>query len=474
MKNKWLICMTCLLLVSVMLFGSCKKPEETPTNDQQQQNSSSLQNLVPTVDMDREFVVLSDLGEMITYHDYTGDPIVDEEVKRTLYIEERFNVTMKTDWVQTVGQGVITLQQSEMAGGGDYDLMYPHPNEGVELLLTGQLLTDMGELQYLNLDREWYNQSQVKNYEANGKLYLVTSDISLPGQGLGSMICNLDLYRSMGFEEDLYAIFEAGEWTIDKLIRFVKESNTYSEGSANRTYGLSYQANSTTGMMFAMGQKVLQKNDDGLFEIALGGDNTERLVTMADKLSELLYETDGNVIMGETNVAGFPTSQHWLTFTGGRALFNNMDIGILYHNLRNLSFEICYLPLPKLYASDSHTASCGGGFFAIPKQAKNLEESSIIFESMSIYSYEHIRPTFFNTILQGRLSKNEKDYAMLEYIHSIKTFDFGFTLDMVNKIAQNALYKLVIDTNGEPNVTGYLRGQSGYFADLVEKANSIQ
>lgn len=474
MKNKWLICMTCLLLASVMFLGSCKKDEEPSEPEQTQQGSNELQDLVPTVDMDRDFVVLSDLGEMLTYHDYTGDPIVDEEVKRTLYIEERFNVTMKTTWVQTAGQGVVTLQQSEMAGGGDYDLMYPHPNEGIELLLTAQLLTDLGDLQYLNLDKAWYNQSQVKNYEANGKLYLVTSDISLPGQGLGSMICNLDLYRSMGFEEDLYEVFENGEWTIDKLIEYVKESNTYSEGTTNRTYGLTYQANNTTGMMAAMGQNILQKNSDGQFEIALGGKNTERLVTMANKLSELLYKTDGNVFIGESYVAGFPTSQHWLNFTSGNALFTNMDIGILYHNLRNLSFEICYLPLPKLYATDDYTALCGGGFFAIPRQAKNLEESSIIFESMSIYSYEHIRPTFFNTILQGRLSKNEKDYEMLNYIHSIKTFDFGFTFDMVNKIAQNVLYKLVIDTQGQPNVTGYLRGQSGYFAELVEKANSIQ
>lgn len=476
-KRKWLAAGVCLLLAQTMLFGACgKKPAEVdPPVSGSEAGSDELQELVPTRDMgDRDFVILSDIGDMMSFHDYTGVPVMDEEVNRTLYIEDRFHVVCKTTKAPTAGQAATMLQQSELAGGGDYDLVYPHPTEGAELILTAALLTDLTQLSYLNLEREWYNQSQVREYVANGKLYLATSDISVPGQGLNCLLFNRQLWAGYGFEEDLYQTVKDGNWTIEHLTELVRQTGSATEdGSDGRIWGLSYRANITASVMYALGGTILKKDGTGTFELAF---DTKRLTDMSEKLSTLLYNT-GNVTMGESDNAGFPTSEYWLTFSGGRALFFTMDIGQLYNYLSELSFDVGYLPLPKLYETDSYQVNCASGFFGIPAHAPSLEESAIIFESLSIYSYEHLKPVFFNSILLGRLSEKPDDYDMLNYLHSIKIFDFGFTFDATNRIASNILYNVVItgkQNNASRAISAYLRGQKGYFDKLLESANSVE
>lgn len=84
---------------------------------------------------------------------------------------------------------------------------------------------------------------------------------------------------------------------------------------------------------------------------------------------------------------------------------------------------------------------------------------------------------FFNSILLGRLSEKPDDYDMLNYLHSIKIFDFGFTFDATNRIASNILYNVVItgkQNNASRAISAYLRGQKGYFDKLLESANSVE
>ena len=96
----------------------------------------------------------------------------------------------------------------------------------------------------------------------------------------------------------------------------------------------------------------------------------------------------------------------------------------------------------------------------------------MVLESLSIYSYEYMRPEFFNTILLGRLSENQNDYEMLEYLHNNKFYDFGVTFDETG-VAKNLLYRVLFSYNDVRAVTTYMRGHAGELQEVVDSANAL-
>jgi hypothetical protein len=272
----------------------------------------------------------------------------------------------------------------------------------------------------------------------------------------------------------MYGLVAEGGWTIDKLISLVKEASSSNIGGDpnTATYSMGYWQNVTYCMMYAMGENILVKNTDGEFERGL---NVDRLTTIAEKLNELVFGEPNAVVVSSTGNAGFADSEMWKAFSSGRALFFTMDIGSINFHLRNLEFDVKYLPLPKLYATDDHRSICASGFCGIPNIAYDAEESGMIFTSMAIYGHEHVKPALFENILFGRLSKDPADYEMLNYLHSTKFYEFGYTFDETNA-CRNLMLDIVFNPTGmvgSKAVSAYLRGHNAAILDIVEKANSL-
>ena len=466
-----------LLFVLALGFCACKSEDQPPDTTQpslsEETGAEVLQDLLPTIDMgNREFVMITEptWNEYNYFYadEYNGDPINDTAYRRTMYVENRFQFVMKYTELAGVLQA---LRNSDMAGGGDYDLVYPHPNDGTAALLTEGLLANLRELPNLHLEREWYSQQQVTDYEVNGNLMLVVSDYSIIGQGIAGLLCNADRYAALGYTDDLYDVVYSGEWTIERMTEIVKDTASVNEGAGDKIdYGLVFRSNSACNIFsHALGENILVRNADGEFEL---GFTASSMTAVAEALYELLYETNGNVLFGEGTDAMFPTSEMWTTYRQGSSLFITYDFGVFTRYLRELEFEVCYLPYPTLEGGADYRVVCGSGFFAIPAKAENTEESAVVLESLSIYSYEYMRPESFNTILLGRLSENQNDYEMLEYLHNNKFYDFGVTFDETG-VAKNLLYRVLFSYNDVRAVTTYMRGHAGELQEVVDSANAL-
>lgn len=468
MKQR-LITLLCLVLVASAFLTACNKTEGgEQTANTTAQAQGTYQDQVPAKDIDRDITILTDFAPSMDIHEPSGDPMWDTEVDMYLLAEQKYNVSIRYQ-APASGRAFATLEMLRNSDAHEFDLLYsPHPTYGIYSLITNGTMVDLQTVESMNLDGEWYNQSQVENHTSNGKLFLCVPDFTIEGQGLGSFVYNTAYYSALGFQEDLYQVAKDGNWTIEKLLTIVQQASSGSDG-ANQTYALCFWKSFVEGFR---SNNILVKNQDDQYELGL---NANDLSSAIDQVMVLLSE-DG-VLINESYNAGFKDTEIWKVFSAGRGLFLTAEVGQtdVSQYLRTLDFDINYLPVPKADANDDYHAGTASGFCGIPTIAYDKEESGLLLECMAVYGYEKLKPTFFNKILEGRLSKQAEDFEMLDFLHSIKTFDFGFTFDDGDKL-RTMMNKIIFSEaglGGKQAISAYLKANETYIQTLVDKANRI-
>lgn len=477
MKNKKkLFALVCVFLAVIMLLTACgeKKPGNNETSGNNEiptvAPEDPLVTLLPDVKYNSEFVILTAGWEGLIASEEDGDPITSAVMERTMYMEERFGLSFS---LITTGS-VTTVQNSHMSGGGEFDLLWPHPTSGIVELMTSGVLANLHEMKYQHLDQSWWNQSQVENYTTNGKLYVGVNDLTITGQSLLGLIYNRDKYKTYDFKDDLHDVAMNRDFTVEYLKTLLMNCQNDLDGEGegdNAEYGFLFQPESSRRWLWALGERILTKNSEGVFEVALQKD---AVTNMCSALYGLLYESGDVLVQGTGGNAAFPSSNFWMTFESGRALISTFNIGSLYYLLRDLNFDIGYLPLPMLDdRQEDYLVVEASGLMAIPALPRSLDMSSEIFEALAIHSHRHLRPAFFDVILMGRLSENPDDYEMLDFLHSSKFYDVGFTLDESGDVL-GLIQEIVINRKSPDSAAIYLQAKKNLINGLADLANTIK
>lgn len=464
-----------VLMLSGVLAGCKKENESVDTQGSQNVTTEDTADIVSEYPVHPEweksdFHFLTDSGYNADRHfiekEYNGDPIVEQSVLRTMYVEENYNINM----VLHEDSQLVNLVRNDLASGSaSYDMIFPHPTAGITtLMIEGCLANILDYSSVLSLDREWYNKSQIENYTINNKLYLVASDYTILGQGFTGIVYNKEIFNSNRFDMNIYELVDNGEWTYDKMLTLLKPFDSVGEDTENKTYGLALHEGYLYTWSFAFGETILVRNSDGEYEI---GFNNTRLTGIAEKIYDLCWSNNA-VIRGTATNATFPDSVMFETFKNGKSLMITFDIGGLYNLLRNLEFNIGILPTPKWDTNqEDYRVMCASGFLAIPSGAKDGEKSAVILEILSRISYRDMLPAYFENILLGRLSHSADDYRMLELMHSKKYYDLGVTLDE-DSVVRYILSNVVVTAQSK-NIPGYIRQKQNSFDKLVDLANSL-
>ena len=384
LKISLMLFLAFLMLVSGVACGSETQIESDEQESQQQKDENNPLSLVPDVDMNRDVVILSGgacadwiLGE-------TGEPMSDAKYKRTLALEEKFNVSVVL--AGKVDSDVKpALEKSIMSGAETYDLVQPHPHTALASMMAEGYFANLMEIEAMNLGAEWYNQSQIENYTfGNNKLYNAVTDITIDGQNFYGIVYNRGMMSDYEFESDIKSLVDSGKWTMETLNEMVKLTEVGGEVGDNGTYGFLFNTAGLWRWMYALDETILVRNQDGSFE---QGYTRDKMIGIANALWDLMYSHGETVMVEWCLNAGLPTSDHYRAFSGGRGLMMAWDIGAQYPLLRNMDFEIGYAPLPKYDESQKdYMVFCASGIIGIPSNAKNLEESGLIYEYLAIHS----------------------------------------------------------------------------------------
>ncbi len=464
-----------ILLLALCLFTASCGSGDTQTSDETTLDTET------TSDSDDEYKLNLPSknydGYTVTYltiNDYcnryklniaeeNGDYLNDAAYKRDTAVSELLGVKFSAHEVPDEGQRTTSYLSADiMADDNTYDFVVPHPTAGLVDSITSGLLYDWNELEYVDFSKPWWNTAMQDSLSINGKVLFASGDIVITNQGTAGFVFNKDYIKNYGISTDLYQLVYDGKWTIDQLNSIIKDVsqdlNGDTEMNENDQYGLLLPPG-TTGILFGGMGHITKVTDDGYY--ALDMDN-EKMYNLVDKLYGLVNSGDTYVSQGYS-YATFADSQFYDILSSGHSFIAQYDIGGLHTYLRELDFDFGLLPMVKLEEEQDYHHAVAAGLICIPSNTKDPERTGIIAEALAYYSYQYLRPAFFDVVLKNKSLQDEDSYNALTIIHETKVFDFAYNFDSTGK-SYNALTEVVINKDS----TDF----SSYYASIKDSINT--
>lgn len=433
-----------LLLILTMLLASCGN--STTVDDSTESTGDTT-----AIDETTETKLTADLPDVryddttITYltadpyvdhfrliTELTGEALNDAAFNRNLAVSDRLGVEF--DAVQVdVGNVMSTLQNAIAAGDTTYDYVFPHATVGVPGMVSSGLLYNVYDLPTIDLTKPWWNSSMTDALSVGDTAYYLSGDIVMTWQGMGAILFNKDYVINYNIEEDLYQLVRDDKWTYDKMLTLIDGVGMDLDGDGKMTnadqFGLLSNKNTGYGTTIACGQPFTTRDNNGYPVIAL---NTERMVSIVEMYYNLVNSPD--TWMDEYSSATYATSVYRDILIEGRAFLTNLDIGGLYSYLREIEFDFGIIPLPKFDEDQqNYQTFCGAGLIGVPVNTPDVDMAGTVLEALAYYSYEFVRPAFFDVVLENKAVRDADSYEMITLMHENKTWDFGFNFDTTGK-----------------------------------------
>ena len=174
----------------------------------------------------------------------TGEVVNDAVYNRNHKVSERFGVNF-TQIKSSDNDAYTDGTKAILAGEDAYDMILPHGQGAFHTYAYPGLLLDYNtDLTYVDLDKPWWDQDARKSFELNGKLFVMTGDISyLSLAETECMLFNKKLFDDLG-EEYPYELVKSGKWTFDEFKRLAEAGTKDLNGDGEQKpeddqYGLS-------------------------------------------------------------------------------------------------------------------------------------------------------------------------------------------------------------------------------------------
>ncbi|MBQ8817554.1 MAG: hypothetical protein IJZ83_03185 [Clostridia bacterium] len=441
--KKLLILLLALLMLLTPLT-SCKKDEETDDGSVSTSGDGGAmtESVLPDMDYGGRTVTLLGLtgNTMIAGTDDDAQLISESLAKRTAYVQDRYNVVMELAAVPD-GQDYSALSNSYLSGLRSYDIVAPHPTKFIAAMMTSGMMQDLKDVDYIDTSKPWWNQSQVKNFTVNGKLFFGVSDFNLNKRGMSVTLINRTLYDNMQLEKDLYDVIFDGEWTVEYMQQLALAS--YDDSLAEPKYGYAINTNGIYGFYFSCGGTLLQPDNEGEYYFKYDVDKTQSIV-------EAVYDlVNGPQTLQEAYYnSGFATSKTWTSFKAERIMMMGFDLGSFATLLKDVTFETAFAPSAKLNAEDDYRIICGSGFVGIPNDATDISCSALITEAYSEHSYYNFKEDYLDNYMAYRVSADDNDRKVLEIILDNTFYDMGMTFADSGRsaaLANKLLYTVIVE-----------------------------
>ena len=418
-----------------------------------------------------EFTILNpeNFWDMYTYLDFeqmTGEIIDDAVYNRNRFLEDKYNFKMNViefpiDDLKNKIQTAVAAQEYI------YDVTYVRGN-GLNALITEDMLMNLRDIPEMRLDEEWWNQSLIKSAEI-GKdkaIYFAHNYFSLSSfDNVWTIFFNETMLSSLG-QPMPYDTVRDGKWTMDVFFRTLKlgsnlngdESFTYSE-TGKATYGCASFWRLGTAMLTGAGINAISRDKDDIPYLSLDSD---RFYEAADKLASF-FKTEGDYL--EANEKG---KNYQKIFMAGRALF--LGGGVMSSSLfREMEDDFGILPLPKLDESQSDYyvwMNYDVNTMCVPVTNSDPTRTGIIIDALCYLSWRDVLPNYYNIRVSQKSLRNDDSIEMLKIIHNSLVYDagnaYGWTLDLMNQVRASIV-------GGNPDVASIIASNKSIVEENIQK-----
>ena len=341
-----------------------------------------------------------------------GDTLNDAAYKRNAKVIDRLNIDFAN----------ISVSTNE-------DFVFPHCSIGVASMMTNGLLYNWKDLDYVDFNNPWWNKSMNESFDIGGEVYFASGDIVMTWQGLLGILFNKSYIDKYNLDTNMYDLVYEGKWTMDKMLTLISGISVDLDGDSKMTakdqYGFINHSSTGVDYQFACGINATTRDEDGCPVLDM---NTDRMYSFVEKYHALMKSPDTWV--GNYHSGNYATSEFRDIIVTGRSFLMALDIGGFYSYLREIDYDFGILPLPKLdEGQKDYISVVSGGIIGIPADIEDPERTANIAETMAYYSYQYIRPAYFDVVLQNKCVRDEDSFKVIEMMQDDKTFDIGMNLD---------------------------------------------
>ncbi len=383
---------------------------------------SSIQKEHPNGFEGKDFNFVGKSGSSFPTEDnITGQAESDSVYKRNMAVQDALDikiVNVETEKGPDAAQMIMTDVQ---AGLNTYHCVFGNIwSTGIQMFNEGYL-EPMSEFSQINIENPWWLSTMEDCYAIGDKLFLLSGDI-LPDffNNSSCVLFSKKLMEDYGITDDLYSIVKDGDWTLDKL--FEVASNIPAGGGSMRYGNSDYGAGQA--IYFGAGLTITKFDADHMPSV----DTTlsKELVDLAAKVSS---QTGDESISYNTGYEKEELQAKEILdqFADDKVLFlfaTAADIAELRNEDVN-GFGI--LPIPKGSESQetyvSLTNSGDAGSIYIPRNVEDKDMVGSIIETMGAYSYQYIRPAFYDQRLKSKSVYDLESKDMLDIIYATQVYD---------------------------------------------------
>ena len=433
MKNTFLkLC--CLLFALTMIFSTfaaCKKnekPEETQETTEGATTQAEEKPPVPDTDWEgRVFNVLSVKHYLEPNFEIVGlakgNKVSAAVYQRNMWLSDKYGVDIQ-EYGDSNTDSLELLEKTLENGDDFFDLAFLYRDDMASAIQMG-LMKDLTQVNYLDLNNEWYTENTIESMKIGDRLFHMVSDFSLIDKARTNVLfLNRDLAASNEIP-DILAQVRDGSWTIDKMLGYQKE---VARDTGNGEMGLEDYWGLTCGgveacstIWVALGNEIVTVNDDDTFSVNL---TTEHSQTSITKVAQLL---DANISFSENKFGS--NSDAFDVFVGQRGLFLSETLSTIEKISPVADFSFTALPYPKFdtaqtqYYTTNDNTFCAT--FGIPTCAGDANFSGFMIEVLSWKSHTTTFPEYYNVVCKVQNSYDAECAEMLDLVFDGLVFDFG-------------------------------------------------
>ena len=417
-----------LVLLAALLCASCGTAGETPQNagteaggnaGQTEATETEPVDSLPELDFAGQTVVIHARGDSLTEIDtdaMNGSLVNDLIYERNMLVEDRLNVQIEAfgaeGW-ENYNQAVTKLIGSISAGDGAYDLVAGW-SARIPSISTMGCLHDLAELEYLNLDSPWWNQSCRTELQLGDSIYFVTGDASLT---FLTTMCVYAFNKKAASENDvenLYTVVNEHRWTVEYVDRLTRDlyQDVNGDGKVGPEdfFGITTSSiNDADGYLQGFRATMSVRDDKGY---PLFTPDLEFLGQIAEKVYALTWDNPGCL----TNTGD---TTDLACFMEDRALLAVTRVGNVTSKFADMESDYGVLPYPLFSESQESYGTRlqdGVSLWCVPTDVKDTALSSAVLEALGSQSARTVTPQYFDLMLKNRYSRDTETAQMMDLI----------------------------------------------------------
>jgi len=311
--------------------------------------------------------------------------------------------------------------QKAYLGGDDFaDIIFDLPL-WVRGMTTSGYLTRLDTLDYLDLEKPWWDQNQIEATRLANKTFYLTGDLSLSDdQWTTILFFNKDMAIRHNMELP-YEMVKEGKWTFDVFMKMAstvyEDTNANGEVDQDDITGI-IRTDGYSNWLAAAGNTTVRMDKDGKLYDDFLHDNT---FTIMETIDTFLRDEHNALPWGKLDPAGSGLNIYTFSrtlFTSGNLLFAIAAPGSAVE-FRDMEENYGMLPMPKWNEEqENYYCPVDGNLNVafIPATCKTPDQSAFIMEAMAYESMITLTPAYNETLVQRKYSRDEESSEMFPII----------------------------------------------------------